>query len=294
MSLAQRLSVFVLLVLAAGCDHRVPTQPSDPGASPLGVQRSTGPIAFVSDRDGIEQIYLANADGSAVTRLTPGAAPAWSRDGQRLVFFSAQDQEIYVINVDGSGRSPVTHGWDPDWSPDGRTVVFRGPSFGIDVVDVSGSNFRALYNTVYGAFDPAWSPDGRRIAFSAGTYIDEGLGLWVVNPDGSDAHHIGPDDGELPAWSPDSSEIAFVTPSGSIGVSSADGSGQGVRAAGPATSVDWTPDGKLVFTRSASPNRKAPGQRIFIAADGDERQLIPEASAPVRPDYSDREIAWRR
>jgi len=115
-----------------------------------------------------------------------------------------------------------------------------------------------------------------------------------MNADGSDPHHIGPDDGALPAWSPDGSEIAFVPQSGSIGVSDADGSGQRVGAAGPATSVDWTPDGRLVFTRSASRDRMGPGQRIFINDHGDERQLIPEASSPVRPDYSDRQIAWRR
>jgi Tol biopolymer transport system component len=76
---------------------------------------STGPIAFVTDRDGTEQIYLANADGSAVRRLTPGAAPAWSRDGQRLAFYRAQ--EIYVINVDRSGLQHLAGGWEPDWSP---------------------------------------------------------------------------------------------------------------------------------------------------------------------------------
>src|SRR5262245_16849209 len=50
-------------------------------------------IAFVSTRDGggppagfrtVPYIYVANADGSGVTRLTQGASPNWSPDGQRI------------------------------------------------------------------------------------------------------------------------------------------------------------------------------------------------------------------
>jgi hypothetical protein len=29
--------------------------------------------------------------------------------------------------------------------------------------------------------------------------FDDGLGLWVMNADGSDPHYIGPDDGQVPA-----------------------------------------------------------------------------------------------
>ena len=78
---AARLFVVLgVFVLAAACDRGAPTGPGSTTTSPA----STGPIAFVSDRDGSDQIYLANEDGSAVTRLTEGWTPTWSRDGQRL------------------------------------------------------------------------------------------------------------------------------------------------------------------------------------------------------------------
>ena len=81
---------------------------------------------------------------------------------------------------------------------------------------------------------------------------------------------------------------------GRIDVSNADGSGQRTRVAGPATFPDWTPDGRLIFTKSPSGNRYGPGQRIFISDGGLERQLIPEVAAPARPGYSDRQATWRR
>jgi Tol biopolymer transport system component len=286
---ARLLFVLGLLALATGCDRKPPTGPSGPPPGPS-APTSTGPIAFVSDRDGTEQIYLANGDGSAVTRLTSGWAPAWSRDGRRLAFNGAQG--IYVINVDGSGLRPVARGSSPAWSPDGRMLVFFSGR-GVDVVDVDGSNHRTLYD---GGRDPAWSPDGLRIAFIDSLcygFVDGCL--WVMNADGSDPRVIvGTSNVNLRLdWSPDGSEIAYVTMGFNLGVVRADGSGQRL-VTGQATHVAWTPDGRLIFTRSPTSEVMAPRRRIFISDGGLERQLIVEAAAPSRPDYSDSQATWRR
>jgi hypothetical protein len=77
-------------------------------------------IAFTSYRDGNAEIYLMNADGSAVTRLTNSAgddeSASWSSNGSQLAFASNRDgdYEVYVMNTDGSGQSQLTNNGSVD------------------------------------------------------------------------------------------------------------------------------------------------------------------------------------
>ncbi len=93
------------------------------GRLPVAAER----IAFHSDRDGNPEIYVMDADGSNVTRLTNDPAddgfPTWSPDGSRIAFFSDRDgnPEIYVMDADGSNVTRLTNhpALDavPAWSP---------------------------------------------------------------------------------------------------------------------------------------------------------------------------------
>jgi len=61
-------------------------------------------IAFVSDRDGSDSIYVMDVDGSNVQRLTDdpwnATEPAWSPDGSQIVFVN-DNQNISVMDADG-------------------------------------------------------------------------------------------------------------------------------------------------------------------------------------------------
>jgi len=79
-------------------------------------------IAFHSDRDGDEEIFVMNADGTGVTQLTDNDDgdwhPAWSPNGMKIAFESDRDgnNEIFVMNLDGGhvvslGQQGIPSSW---------------------------------------------------------------------------------------------------------------------------------------------------------------------------------------
>jgi len=132
-------------------------------------------IAFTSNRhdppgtlpqDRNDEIYVMNADGTDVERLTHSAGtdanPAWSPKGNKIAFESNRSgmPEIWVMNADGSEQEKLTN--------------FEH--------DVTPSNVNVSKAT--------WSPKGDRIAFHrrvtpvAGTRGH--LEVYTMNSDGSD------------------------------------------------------------------------------------------------------------
>ena len=96
---------------------------------------ANGRIVFDTNRDGNEEIYAMNPNGTNQVNLTkyPSANdfdPAVSPDGTKIAFTStrAGDPDIWVMNADGSNQQHLTTSTasdtDPSWSPDGKQIVF--------------------------------------------------------------------------------------------------------------------------------------------------------------------------
>jgi Tol biopolymer transport system component len=150
--------------------------------------------------------------------VADGSSPSWSPDGLRIAFTSSRDgnDEIYVINSDGSGLKRLTErpgfrDLAPRWSPDGTTLVFEtqviSTSFEIAIMDADGTGLMNLTGGRASEGSPVWLGNGAKIGFEA----DGQIGL--MNPDGSGRTIVTDVEGmhfNQVAWSPDGSQVAFV------------------------------------------------------------------------------------
>lgn len=231
-------------------------------------------IVFVSKRTGKDQIYIMDADGGNVTRITQtdtdARNPAVSPDATKIVFSGGTfgSYQIYTINMDGTGLTQLTNNdvdnTGPSYSPDGKKIAFSSwidPSDpNLYTMDADGSNLTLLQtNTEYDLF-PIYSPDGTRIVFASS--LDFRDVLYTVKADGTDVVLLTPTGDQAGAsWSPDGSRIIFNdNPTGNANISTMKPDGTDIVTVASGSSPEYAP--------KYSPD----GQHIvfFSTGDGDD------------------------
>ncbi|HEX2220441.1 MAG TPA: LpqB family beta-propeller domain-containing protein, partial [Gemmatimonadales bacterium] len=131
-------------------------------------------IAFSSNREGSYDLYLMDADGTGLRRLTtePGTEgePVWTPDGSRLIYTAAPEKgtsQLYVLRPGGRPPQALTTepggNHSPAVSADGRSLAFVSTRSGnqeIYLMPVSGGTARRITRTDEREADPHFLPDG--------------------------------------------------------------------------------------------------------------------------------------
>lgn len=216
-------------------------------------------ILFVSDRDtkkvdpttNRKEIYAANADGSAVTRLTfsPYHHFIFGIDKARSAIVASRAEadtkppaglgdedrrSLWLLDLaSGAERrltDPSHHAEGRSFSPDGEWIVFcmsltDGGQNDVYKIRRDGTTETNLTNTAAAAeCDASWSHDGKQIAFD---YLDAALPVRMrvktMDPDGASVRlvydasdgidtPVFPRGAYDPAWSPDDEWLVFERP----------------------------------------------------------------------------------
>jgi len=204
-------------------------------------------LAFVSDRNGSDNLWVARADGTDARKISAESqwgiiSPAWTPDSQYIVVTkTGQKVELTMYHIDGGSGVTLAGAKADDefWgvgtviSPDGRYAYFakredsNGPVKTFPAAQISRYEFATgainkLTQAEGGAVRPALSPDGQLLVYGSRSETQTGLRLrnletgadrWLTYPIQRDAQENfrPPSRDVMPGYSftPDGDAVVF-------------------------------------------------------------------------------------
>lgn len=126
----------------------------------------------VADLELAQPAPAAQAD-----QAQPARRPAGNGLPGQLVFQTRSGGDIYIINADGTGLRRLTHGLDPQLSPDGSKVAFTRwePRYELFTINTDGSGETSWASGWRQMKAPTWSADGSRliVSYQSGGRLEE-------------------------------------------------------------------------------------------------------------------------
>jgi Tol biopolymer transport system component len=172
----------------------------------------------IADRD--EHLWSYDLSAGTLTQLTfEGAsrAPAWSPDGERVIFASNRNGALNLFAMPASGNGSTERLTTSEslqlpgsWSPDGNLLAFmeQHPSTGRDIWLLRRNGDRmAFLNSEADESAPRFSPDGRWLAYVSNESGQAEVYVGAVN--GKHSNRVSSQGGSEPVWGQDGATLYY-------------------------------------------------------------------------------------
>jgi len=158
-------------------------------------------IAFISDRSGRDEIWLADSDGKNPFQLTDfvgerTGTPHWSPDSRYIAFdarVAGTQGDLFVMDTEEKKPKHLTHDpgeeLEPTWSRDGRWIYFGSRrTSDWQVWKISSQGGGAIQVTKNGGFYSLESPDRKYLYYAKS--FKPARGIWRIPIEGGEETEV--------------------------------------------------------------------------------------------------------